>query len=52
MKEYKKENLLKTDDGVEINIDTEGIVEIKKEGEEVIKLAKRDLDFISKVLPE
>lgn len=50
MKEYKKETLLKTDDGVEINIDTEGIVEIKKEGTGVIKLTKNDLAFIEKVM--
>jgi len=45
---YRKETLLEKD-GVTIDIDTEGSVEIKKDGEEIIKLARNDLRFISKV---
>lgn len=46
---YLKERLLEKD-GTTIDIDTEGIVEIKKDGAEVIKLTKNDLEFVKKVM--
>ena len=45
---YKKETLLERD-GITVDVDTEGSVEIKKGGAEVVKLTKQELEFISKV---
>lgn len=50
-KKYQKETLVEKD-GISVDIDTEGMVEIKKDGEEIIKLARNDLKFISKVTEE
>ena len=50
-KKYQKERIIETD-GISVDIDTEGMVEIKKDGKEIIKLARNDLKFISKVTEE
>lgn len=48
-KDYKKDRLFEID-GTTVDVDTEGFVEIKKDGKEIIKLTKNDLEFVKKVM--